>query len=1104
MWLVLAERRVRAARAVLAVAMMARAVPQIASAEEVSAPAILQLFEARWDTIEDRMADIFQVGYGQLWLPPPTRADSGNQSVGYDVFDRFDLGGPRNETLYGTETSLKSNIAAAHRAGVRIHTDLILNHNGFSDLGTVDTKGTPSTADDVTFAQSGGYPGFVVTLPDDVDGDFHGAFEGGDHQGRLAGLIDVAQEKNYQYIRQPVAAGNPNNIPPGTASIFGRTPANLPNPNNARFYPDQAAGGLTLTDPELGTTVTRYDFNQAAPLSGDPVLENTTGLLMRNAQWMVQAIGVDGFRVDAAKHFPEWVLDYVDQAVFRANPRLQHDGSIQPVFMFSEVLDGNQGLLQSYIRRDLPNPTAISPTNTTVAGNRDALDFPLFYAMRDNLSGNGLANNWHHIRNASQDTHDDGQNNGSQGVAFVDSHDNLGGGFPHLKNVAYAYTLMRPGNAIVYFNAKEFGEGRDFPNDGKDDALGGLYGESIARLVELRNTHGRGNFHERWIDDAFNPNGFSNIYVYERENSAIVGLNSRLDSGFDQRTPIQTGFAPGAVLVELTGNADDPTVDPSKSIPSTVRVNGNGQVTLRVPRNAAHGRGYVVYGVPGPEGTLTLSGVASTLPGATPTAATNGTARLAAVDVIRTNSFGVRLDTTPVSLADPDNPGQFVRDFDADGEAAFLRVDAGMDLNSVSGVDVTNPADVAYGFEQFTDTNLPGYSNGGVGHYEQQIDATHLSEGRHNITVRAFRHRASGPAVYTDFKRTVYVDRLPPEAAVVSFDPYASAPGNPNNRDLIVRSTDQTADNMHIFLDLPAALTDQQVLAMALGGQNDAGQYDRDQWIYGFNGVSTGNHVTTVVTFEPTFDGVHGFNVQRFAGLMTETNIGAGFGDLDNNGAFTTSDFLGTGNNSAEDVLYSQNAKFRAAFDINGDGLGDNRDLFGLGDELVVAGAGQAVLDAYDSLLRKRGDFDSSGTTNLADFESLFDKIGAPTWLYDLNVDGVVDADDAAAFVIELNRTLPGDYNVDGSVDAADYTVWRDRLGGSGAALVADGNFDSNVDDLDYEVWRTAFGFQRVSLQSPPASASNVPEPSTAVSITVVLAALASRLTLQSRKRPRS
>src|SRR5262245_24098736 len=61
-------------------------------AQDVSQPAILQLVEARWNTLEDRMADIFQVGYGQMWLTPPQRADSGNLSVGYDLFDRFDLG----------------------------------------------------------------------------------------------------------------------------------------------------------------------------------------------------------------------------------------------------------------------------------------------------------------------------------------------------------------------------------------------------------------------------------------------------------------------------------------------------------------------------------------------------------------------------------------------------------------------------------------------------------------------------------------------------------------------------------------------------------------------------------------------------------------------------------------------------------------------------------------------------------------------------------------------------------------------------------------------------------------------------------------------------
>jgi hypothetical protein len=181
---------------------------------------------------------------------------------------------------------------------------------------------------------------------------------------------------------------------------------------------------------------------------------------------------------------------------------------------------------------------------------------------------------------------------------------------------------------------------------------------------------------------------------------------------------------------------------------------------------------------------------------------------------------------------------------------------------------------------------------------------------------------------------------------------------------------------MHIFLDLPAALTDQQVLAMALGGQNDAGEYDRDQWIYGFNGVSTGNHVTTVVTFESTFEGVHGFNVQRFAGLFTDTNIGAGFGDLNNSGTFTTNDILGTDNNSAEDVLLSNNQKFSAALDLNADGSIDNRDLFLLKDALVDAEAGVDVMDAYATLLLSRLDFSGNGILDAADYTVWRDRDG--------------------------------------------------------------------------------------------------------------------------------
>jgi alpha-amylase len=1058
-----------------------------ARAEDSSTPAFLQMFEAKWGTIEDRMPDIFAAGYGRMWLPPPARADSGGQSVGYDVFDRFDLGKPRNETLYGTETGLKTLVGAAHTAGVLVNTDFIPNHNGFSNLGTVDTKGTPSTADDVTFAQNGGYPGFVLSTPGDADGDYHGAFEGGEENFRLSGLIDIAQEKNHSYIRQPIAAGNPQNIPAGTASAFGRGPTNVPDANNARFYPDQGLGGTTLFDPRLNQNVTIHHFNTAAPLAGDPIAENALGLIMRNARWMIEDVGVDGFRIDAGRHFPRWVLDYLDSAMFLSKSEPLLDGSVQHPFTFIETGYDSTSFLQPFIRKDISNANL-----GQVGGNRDALDFNLFGALHGNLTSNGFANNWHNIKNVSIDLNDDGLRNGSQGVSFAQSHDELG---PFLQNVAYAYTLMLPGNAIVYTNAKEFGNGRDFPRGGKDDALGGFYGDTITTLVELRNTHGRGNFHERWLDDAFNPNGFSNVFVYERSKSAVVGLNSRVDNFVETRNGVQTNFAPGTVLVELTGNATDPTVDPSNAIPDAIRVDGTGKINLSIPGSGGHGRGYVVYGVAPPQGTLSLTNVSTVLAGATPTAANNGTARLANVEVITGNAFNVQLTTNPVTLPTPAGEANAVRDVHADGDTAMIRIDGGLNINGNSSVDNTSPGNVGYGFEEFVTTRTPGFIwNGtanvgsGTGTYVQSINAAALAEGPHYITVRAFRHRNAstggdgGPAVFTDFKRSIYVDRLPPVSAVASFAPFTNDPGNPNNRDLVVQSVDKTADNVHVFLDLPPNMTSAQILLMAQQGQNHAGTYDRDGFVYGFSNLLTGNHVATIVTFEMTGNS----NVQRFPGLFTDTNIGIGFGDMNGNGVLQTNEINGSGSLAFKTLLYSQGNAFHAAADVDGDGAISNLDLFDLGDELVAGGASAAVLTSYDQLLVQRGDVNQDGVTNGADAATLVANFGPANWLMDLNVDGVVNLADVSTLVDDLVRTSRGDFNLDRRVDGADLLLWQRGLGASSTRFdLGDANLDGSVNGADLATWRVAFG---TTAPVTLGSVSAVPEPS-AIAIAIFSAA---------------
>ena len=1012
------------------------AVPAVA--QDVSAPAILQQFESTHANTEARAADAWVAGYGSVWVPPPGRADSGGFSVGYDQYDRFDLGTWDHKTLYGTERGTRRMNDAWHRFGGRVYADLVWNHNGFSDLATPG------------FVDSGDYPGFALDLDAAVDGDFHSSFAGGVIEGRLSGLIDIDHETNFRFVRNPVTPGDPRNLPAGTAPAYGRL-ADVPDAANRRFYPSQGGPGRTLYDPATNETFTVHDFrgDGSEILDGAPVEENALGYLMRNAQWYVQDVGFDGFRLDAVKHMEPWVLNYLDRAVHDANPRLRLDGSRDPVFSFGEALDGDVNLLQQYVRKDIdPSQPGV------VGGNRDVLDFPLHFALKANLSNNGLQNDWRNVVDASFDRNDDGMaNNGGQGVAFDASHDDAGA---DLGNVAAAYLAMRPGNWVVYHNAEQFGTNRDFPKDGRGDALGGLYGEAVTTLVGLRNTHGRGDYRERWLDKE--------TLVYEREGSAVVALSNRGDGGFDTRT-VQTGFAPGTRLVDATGTGLD----------ETVAVDADGRATVRVPRNGdTGGNGYIVYALPTPQGEVTIGGVSQVLPGGTPTAATNGTTRLADYGVVTGDAFTVTLQTQPVTLADG------YRDFDADGDAALLKLNGGLDVNGSGAVDVTAPGDVAYGFEAFAGKSSP-LALGGDGEFVQQVDATGLPEGVNFVEVRAFRRRTDGgPAVYTPFKEVVYVDRLPPESAVSE----VNALGD-DARQFVVESVDGTADSVHAFLNLPV---DADPLAM-VNFSNKAGQVDRDLFAYGFDGLVSGNHALTVVTYEPTGN----VNVQRFAGFAFDTGVGLGAGDVDHDGDFDADDVFGTG--AFEQVLYAAGGLFDPAADVTGDGVIDSFDLFLLEPIYRDAGASAAAAEARQAEVR-RGNLNGDGGTDAADIDHLFAALsgGAFGWAEDLFSDGVAARNDVETLVGDVFNTAFADATLDGVVGHADLALLQSNYGGPGGWAAGDFNGDLVVDRLDALILQANWGFDRNRGQSPdpsafPAAHLTVPEPAAAAGLG--LAALA-------------
>jgi hypothetical protein len=1030
----------RRAIAALTCAALATLRPQAALSQDVSPPAFFQVFESTYKTIENRLPDIFMTGYGAVYTPPPGRADSGNSSVGYDQYDRFDLGSAGNPTLYGTETGLKTLVQSIHAMGGNSYVDLVWNHSGFTQNGQSDSQGH-------TFYDAGGYPGLNITLPYDFDGDYHSASDNTITGMRLAGLIDIAQEKNYQMIRSPVDLADPRNIRPGTIPAFGRI-ANVPSANNARFYPDTSLQPISVYDPTTGEqNIKIYPFNNANPLNGTAVPENALGYLMRNAQWLVQSIGVDGFRVDAAKNMPPWVLNYLDRAVYRSSFRTQLNGAQQNIFSFSEVYDGDQTLLQQYIRKDI-NPA----TPGVIGGNRDDLDFPLFFALQNNLTSNGVQNDWRNVVGSSLDMHDDGLMNGSQGVHFVSSHDN---GPPALDSVGYAYTMMLPGNSIVYFNGKEFGNNRSFPQNGREDALGGVYGNAMATLVDLRNRYGRGNYRQDWLEKE--------NYAFERQNSALVMLSNRGDAGYDSRT-IDVTFAPGTPLIELTGNAHSPISDPQGNIPQLVIVNADASsptgasVNVRFLRNSATdqanqthftGNGYLIYGLASPQGQLSLSNVSSVMAGQTPNAATstnlpydNGTMRLTDVSVIKANSLQVTLNTNAVNLL-----GVY-RDKPADGDNALIKLDGGVDINGNGHVDFTDPNNsVTYGFENITGVHSPGYFNAnGNGTYAQTIDTTQLADGYHYIDVRAFRQRSDGgPAIFTDFKKVIYVDRNKPNSGIDSFNDLV--PGINENRQLLVRSLDQTADSVHTFMNLPAALTDAQILAM-VNNTNQAGQIDRDLFAYGYNNVPNGNNVFTVVTYRPTGN----YNIQRFPGYYTLSLNGRGLGDTNFDGQFEPADVTAFVN-----VMNSQNQQFNPAADLNGDGKVDVKDLYLLPTTLTHGGADAATVQAARNAVLARGDLNNDGSTGADDIDVLYHNFGSTNPLYDLNGNGApVDQSDVDTMVHTILHTYYGDVNLDGQVDFFDLVQilsadYNDGTTGHGWAE-GDLNGDGKIDFFDITV----------------------------------------------------
>jgi len=503
---------------------------------QADAEVILQFFNNTWEEISEKVPELAQVGYIGLWLPPPQKAGS-VYSVGYDLWDPFDLGSKDQsgtvKTRYGTEAELLRLIETAHRHGMRVYFDNIMNHRAFSIPGY-----DAGTGIDI-------YPGM---LPEDfhlkvTDEGFYRAWENTANwqdtwqvQNQfLSGLIDIAHETPNGNF-----GANEGDTHPKIS--FVRHPDN---PEYYDFHPSLGHVGFYSTNITTNVIANNTSFFS----------EDVGGYLMRSIRWLVDRTKLDGLRLDAVKHVPgyffgeQWDANK-DESSSGYNGQAQWQFDKTRGFNDTNYRDTVFDVEATFGRNDLmifgEHMGEPPPYNDYWASGMRLLDARLHMTLNNNLG-----NPWGSV--ADYQYEGGGGFGYNMGVTYAKSHDDNIATRPELH---YALELTRRGLPDIYTDGNRQAEtlgqsGGAFPRHANTAYLGQDGDNRIPNLVYIHNQFARGWQYAKYGDSdvaAFDR-------VDKRENSAMPDadgvvmsfmMNDDYSAGAYRDVP--TTFANGAYL----------------------------------------------------------------------------------------------------------------------------------------------------------------------------------------------------------------------------------------------------------------------------------------------------------------------------------------------------------------------------------------------------------------------------------------------------------------------------------------------------------------------------------------------------------------------------
>lgn len=87
-----------------------------------------------WDRLAAQAHALRQSGFTAIWLPPLQKGASGVKSIGFDMFDDYDIGSKDQKgsvpTRYGTREQLQRCVAILRANGLDVYLDLVENQRG--------------------------------------------------------------------------------------------------------------------------------------------------------------------------------------------------------------------------------------------------------------------------------------------------------------------------------------------------------------------------------------------------------------------------------------------------------------------------------------------------------------------------------------------------------------------------------------------------------------------------------------------------------------------------------------------------------------------------------------------------------------------------------------------------------------------------------------------------------------------------------------------------------------------------------------------------------------------------------------------------------------